>query len=143
MSVKVTTLEREFVFEGHALPDPNPIMSVEQVREMYIPTSRNHDGQCHWPGGSRWQAALHIQQSYRLQRIEMQRADETTRLLRAFERAASQARSADAQLLRELEKCQSSKAACALLVSAISLSQSAGDRDEMLTADPGWIHPFV
>jgi PRTRC genetic system protein C len=38
MSLKVTTLEREFVFDGHPLPDPNPNMSVEQVREMYIPT---------------------------------------------------------------------------------------------------------
>jgi PRTRC genetic system protein C len=38
MSIKVTTLEREFVFDGHPLPDPNPTISVEQVREMYIPT---------------------------------------------------------------------------------------------------------
>lgn len=37
MSIKVTTLEREFVFDGHPLPDPNPGMPVEQVREMYIP----------------------------------------------------------------------------------------------------------
>ena len=38
MSIKVTTLEREFVFDGHPLPDPSPNLSVEQVREMYIPT---------------------------------------------------------------------------------------------------------
>lgn len=38
MSIKVTTLEREFVFDGHPLPDPNPTMSVEQVREIYSPT---------------------------------------------------------------------------------------------------------
>jgi PRTRC genetic system protein C len=38
MSVKVTTLEREFIFDRHPLPDPNPNMPVEQVREMYIPT---------------------------------------------------------------------------------------------------------
>lgn len=38
MPVTVTKLEREFVFDGHPLPDPNPDMSVEQVREMYIPT---------------------------------------------------------------------------------------------------------
>ena len=38
MSIKVTKLEREFVFDGRSLPDPNPNMSVEQVREMYIPT---------------------------------------------------------------------------------------------------------
>jgi PRTRC genetic system protein C len=38
MPVTVTALEREFVFDGHPLPDPNPNMSVEQVRETYIPT---------------------------------------------------------------------------------------------------------
>jgi PRTRC genetic system protein C len=37
MSVTVGILEREFVFDGHSLPDPNPKLSVEQVREMYIP----------------------------------------------------------------------------------------------------------
>ena len=35
--MKVEQLEREFVFNGQSLPDPNPGMSVEQVREMYIP----------------------------------------------------------------------------------------------------------
>jgi PRTRC genetic system protein C len=34
----VTKLEREFVFDSHVLPDPNPAMEVEQVREMYITT---------------------------------------------------------------------------------------------------------
>jgi len=38
MPVTVTTLEREFVFDGHPFPDPDPKMSVEQVREIYIPT---------------------------------------------------------------------------------------------------------
>jgi len=73
----------------------------------------------------------------------MGQSDEKTRLLQALERAAAQARSADAQLIKELEKCPSSKAACALLVSALSMSRSAKDRDELLSADPGWIHPFV
>jgi len=36
--VTVTSLEREFVFDGHPLPDPDPKMCVEQVREMYITT---------------------------------------------------------------------------------------------------------
>jgi len=73
----------------------------------------------------------------------MRQSDEKTRLLQALERAAAQARSSDAQLIKELEKCPSSKAACALLVSALSMSRSAKDRDELLSADPGWIHPFV
>jgi len=73
----------------------------------------------------------------------MRQSDEKTRLMQALERAAAQARSADAQLMKELGKCPSSKAACALLVSALSLSRSAKDRDELLTADPAWIHPFA
>jgi len=35
--IKVEKAEREFVLDGKMLPDPNPSMSVEQVREMYIP----------------------------------------------------------------------------------------------------------
>jgi PRTRC genetic system protein C len=38
MPVSISTLERQFVFNGHRLPDPNPDFSVEQVREMYIPS---------------------------------------------------------------------------------------------------------
>jgi PRTRC genetic system protein C len=38
MPIQVTTLERQFVFDGRTLPDPDPTKSVEQVREMYIPT---------------------------------------------------------------------------------------------------------
>jgi hypothetical protein len=73
----------------------------------------------------------------------MQKQDEKKRLLRAVERARRLALSADAQLLRELERCPSSKTACALLVSALNMSKSARDREELLTAVPGWIHPFV
>ena len=35
--IKVEKAEREFVLDGKMLPDPDPSMSVEQVREMYIP----------------------------------------------------------------------------------------------------------
>src|SRR5205807_8244851 len=35
--IKVEKLLREFVFDGKTLPDPNPDMPIEQVREMYIP----------------------------------------------------------------------------------------------------------
>ena len=38
MSVTVSVLEREFVLDGQRLPDPGPHMSVEQVREIYIPS---------------------------------------------------------------------------------------------------------
>jgi PRTRC genetic system protein C len=37
MPVTVEKLERRFVFDGNILPDPDPNMSVEQVRDMYIP----------------------------------------------------------------------------------------------------------
>ena len=69
--------------------------------------------------------------------------NEKKQLLGRLERAATQAQSVDAQLMKKLEKCPSAKIACALLVSALSTSRSAKDRDELLTADPGWIHPFV
>ena len=35
--IKVEKAEREFVLDGKTLPDPDPSMSVEQVRDMYIP----------------------------------------------------------------------------------------------------------
>ena len=38
MPIQVDALEREFIFEGHSLPDPGPQLSVEQVREVYIPS---------------------------------------------------------------------------------------------------------
>jgi PRTRC genetic system protein C len=33
--MNVETLKREFVYNGVKLPDPNPQMSIEQVRETY------------------------------------------------------------------------------------------------------------
>ncbi len=38
MPVTVQTLEREFIFDGHTLPDPGSHLQVEQVREVYIPS---------------------------------------------------------------------------------------------------------
>jgi PRTRC genetic system protein C len=38
MPIQVQSLEREFIFNGHSLPDPGPNLSVEQVREVYIPS---------------------------------------------------------------------------------------------------------
>ena len=35
--IKVEKAEREFVLDGKTLPDPGSSLSVEQVREMYIP----------------------------------------------------------------------------------------------------------
>ncbi len=38
MALKVEVAGREFVFDGHTLPDPDSSMSVERVREMYMPS---------------------------------------------------------------------------------------------------------
>ena len=35
--MRVQTLPREFVYNGIKLPDPNPQMGVEQVRDAYSP----------------------------------------------------------------------------------------------------------
>ena len=39
MPIQVETLEREFVFEGRSLPCPGSHLTVEQVREIYIPSN--------------------------------------------------------------------------------------------------------
>ena len=64
-------------------------------------------------------------------------------LLRALQRIAVQAQSQDAQMLKEMEKCPSSKTACAILVGALNASRSGGDRDELLRPDASWIQPLV
>jgi len=33
--IEVTTLSREFTYNGVKLPDPNPSMTVEEVRAVY------------------------------------------------------------------------------------------------------------
>ena len=38
MAIKVETMRREFNFNGVKLPDPNPSLTVEQVREVYAGT---------------------------------------------------------------------------------------------------------
>ena len=37
-TLKTSTLPREFVFNGLRIPDPNPQMSVEQVRDLLTPS---------------------------------------------------------------------------------------------------------
>ena len=39
MPIQVDPLEREFIFNGRSLPDPGSNLSVEQVREVYIPSN--------------------------------------------------------------------------------------------------------
>jgi PRTRC genetic system protein C len=34
--IETRALERRFTFNGTILPDPNPDLSVEQVRDMYV-----------------------------------------------------------------------------------------------------------
>jgi hypothetical protein len=72
----------------------------------------------------------------------MPRRKQEKRLLR-LQRIADQAQSKDAQLLKEMEKCPSSKTACAVLTGALNASHSGGHRDELLQPAASWIHPFV
>src|SRR5258705_12189015 len=36
-TLKTTTLPREFVFNGSRIPDPDPQMSIDQVRDLLTP----------------------------------------------------------------------------------------------------------
>lgn len=35
MAIKITKVTREFTYKGNTLPDPNPNLSPDQVRELY------------------------------------------------------------------------------------------------------------
>ena len=37
-TLKSNTLPREFAFNGSRIPDPNPQMSIEQVRDLLTPS---------------------------------------------------------------------------------------------------------
>jgi PRTRC genetic system protein C len=38
MELKAAVLPREFYYQGSRIPDPNPQMSVEEVRELLTPS---------------------------------------------------------------------------------------------------------
>jgi PRTRC genetic system protein C len=38
MALQASTLPREFMYQGSRIPDPDPKMSVEQVRELLTPS---------------------------------------------------------------------------------------------------------
>jgi hypothetical protein len=64
------------------------------------------------------------------------------RLLSALQRIAVQAHSKDTQILKEMEKCPSSKTACSILTGALH-AHAGKHRDELLRPVAGWIHPLV
>jgi PRTRC genetic system protein C len=37
-ALKTSTLPREFVFNGSRIPDPNPQMSIDQIRDLLTPS---------------------------------------------------------------------------------------------------------
>ena len=37
-TLKTSSLPREFVFNGSRIPDPNPTMSIDQVRDLLTPS---------------------------------------------------------------------------------------------------------
>ena len=38
MALHASTLPREFLYQGSRIPDPDPKMSVEQIRELLTPS---------------------------------------------------------------------------------------------------------
>ena len=75
-------------------------------------------------------------------RDDMPPRNRKKRLLRTLYRIAAQAKSEDAQLLKELQKCPSSKAACSILTGALH-AHTGQDRDDLLRPVASWIHPLV
>ena len=63
-------LSRVFEFNGVRLPDPDPKLSVEEIRTLYCaPVSRHRYGIDHRAGGGRRQAALSVHASHRLEGV--------------------------------------------------------------------------
>jgi hypothetical protein len=73
----------------------------------------------------------------------MQQSKQKKLLLHTLGRLAKHAQSKNLELMKEMEKCPSSKAACALLAGALHASHSREERDQFLSPDASWIHPLV
>jgi hypothetical protein len=73
----------------------------------------------------------------------MPRDQEEARLLEALEALVMRVDSSDAQLLVELQKCPSSRRACALLFAALDRVGQGRKQEEFLGPPAGWIHPFI
>jgi PRTRC genetic system protein C len=67
-TLKTRALPREFVFNGARIPDPNPQMSIDQVRDLLTP-SYPEIATCDddWTGGHRNELALLLLQSHRFE----------------------------------------------------------------------------
>ena len=67
-TLKTSSLPREFVFNGSRIPDPDPRMSIDQVRDLLTPS---YPGNCYrnddWTGGYGNQPALLLLQSHRVE----------------------------------------------------------------------------
>jgi len=74
----------------------------------------------------------------------MPRKDQhTKRLLRVLKGITERAHTKNAVMPKEIEKCPSSKGACAALAEALENSQSRGTGDEFLMPPASWIHPLI
>jgi PRTRC genetic system protein C len=70
-TLKTSSLPREFVFNGARIPDPDPQMSIDQVRDLLTPSYPeicNCDDD--WAGGHRNEPALLLLQSHRFERVK-------------------------------------------------------------------------
>ena len=62
-------LSRIFEFNGVRLPDPDPKLSPEEVRNLYATIPRYRHGGNHRAGGGRRQAALSVHAGHRLEGV--------------------------------------------------------------------------
>ena len=63
-------LSRIFEFNGVRLPDPDPKLSPEEIRNLYAHQyPRHRHGVNHRAGGGRRQAALSVHASHRLEGV--------------------------------------------------------------------------
>jgi PRTRC genetic system protein C len=69
-TLKTSTLPREFVFNGARIPDPDPQMSIDQVRDLLTPSYPEICDCDDGAGGHRNELALLLLQSHRFERIE-------------------------------------------------------------------------
>ena len=67
--LEARALLREFDYNGVRIPDPAPQMSVEQVRDLLTPHSRDRDRIPHRTGRHRDHTALHLQPCHRIEGV--------------------------------------------------------------------------
>jgi hypothetical protein len=73
----------------------------------------------------------------------MRRQTQQQQLLKSLQSLAALSQPKDMELLKEVEKCPESKAACAALAAALAASDSSKDHANILGPEASWIHSLV